>query len=138
MEFRIATKADADAIIAFDRVAASEEARIAFIFREIEASACYVTLVDGRVVAYAVLNYKFYDNGWMEMLYVDSCFRRRGVASSLVRYLIDNCRTPKLFTSTNQSNLEMQRLLEALGFSRSGTIENLDEDDPEWVYFKQL
>jgi hypothetical protein len=32
----------------------------------------------------------------------------------------------------------MQRLLATLGFNRSGLIENLDEGDPELVYFKQL
>lgn len=32
----------------------------------------------------------------------------------------------------------MQRMCEALGFVRSGYIENLDEGDPEIVYFKPL
>ena len=37
--------------------------------RPIESSACYVAVIDAKVVADAVLNYKFYDNGWIEMLY---------------------------------------------------------------------
>ena len=44
----------------------------------------------------------------------------------------------KLFTSTNASNVSMQRLCESLGYVRSGVINNLDEDDPEIVYFKRL
>ena len=55
-----------------------------------------------------------------------------------IRHLINECRTPKLFTSTNQSNIPMQRLLATLEFARSGFIENLDEGDPEVVYFKRL
>jgi hypothetical protein len=31
----------------------------------------------------------------------------------------------------------MQRVCDALGFVRSGRIENLDEGDPEIVYFKR-
>ena len=60
------------------------------------------------------------------------------IISALIRHLINECRTPKLFTSTNQSNFPMQRLLATLGFDRSSFIENLDEGDPEWVYFKRL
>ncbi len=138
MELRIATITDAEAIIAFDHVAASEPARIQFIYHQIELSACYVAVIDAKVVAYAVLNYKFYDNGWIEMLYVHPEFRRQGIGSALLHHLVNECRTPKLFTSTNQSNFPMQRLFAMLEFDRSGFIENLDEGDPELVYFKRL
>lgn len=40
----------------------------------------------------------------------------------------------ELWTSTNQSNQPMQRLLERLGFLPSGVIEGLDEGDPELVF----
>ncbi len=138
MELRIAAKTDADAIIAFDHVAASDPARVQFIHNQIKSGACYIAVIDANVVAYAVLNYKFYDNGWIEMLYVHPRFRRQGIGSVLIHHLINECRTPKLFTSTNQSNVPMQRLLATLEFDRSGFIENLDEGDPEWVYFKRL
>ncbi|MEO1131367.1 MAG: GNAT family N-acetyltransferase [Cyanobacteria bacterium J06639_1] len=138
MILRLASMSDAIAIVAFDRVAASEPARVQFIHNQIESSACYVAVIDANVVAYAVLNYKFYDNGWIEMLYVHPQFRRQGVGSALIRHLIDKCRTAKVFTSTNQSNVPMQRLLATLEFGRSGYIQNLDEGDPELVYFKRL
>lgn len=138
MELRIAAKTDADTIIAFDHVATSDPARVQFIHNQIKSGACYIAVIDANVVAYAVLNYKFYDNGWIEMLYVHPRFRRQGIGSALIRHLINECRTPKLFTSTNQSNVLMQRLLATLEFDRSGFIENLDEGDLEWVYFKRL
>jgi len=133
---RLASIADADPIVAFDHVAASVPARVEFIHDQIKSSACYVAVIDTNVVAYAVLNYHFYGNGWMEMLYVHPQFRGQGIGSALIRHLIGECRTPKLFTSTNQSNVPMQRLLKRLEFERSGFIENLDEGDPELVYFK--
>jgi GNAT superfamily N-acetyltransferase len=138
MELRIATITDADAIVAFDQVAASEAARIQIIRDQINSSACYVAIIDTKVVAYGVLNYKFYENGWIEILCVHPQFRRQGIGSTLLRHLINECRTSKLFTSTNQSNIPMQRLLATLEFARSGFIENLDEGDPEVVYFKRL
>ena len=138
MEIRVATITDADAIIAFDHVAESEPARIQFIYDQIKSFACYVAVINDMIVAYGVLNYKFYDNGWIEMLYVHPKFRRRAIGSALIHHLVKKCRTTKLFTSTNQSNFPMQRLLATLGFDRSGFIENLDEGDQELVYFKRL
>ena len=138
MMLRLASITDADAIVAFDDVAASDPARVRFIHDQIKAGACYIAVIAANVVAYAVLNYKFYDNGWIEMLYIHPQFRRQGIGSALIRHLINECRTSKLFTSTNQSNCPMQRLLATLEFVRSGFIENLDEGDPELVYFKRL
>ena len=138
MEIRVAATADADAIIAVDDVAKTDPSRVQLIYDQINASSCFVAVIDDSIVAYGVLNYKFYDNGWIEMLYVHPKFRRRAIASELVHYFVKKCRTAKLFTSTNQSNLPMQQLLEAHGFVRSGFIENLDEGDPELVYFKRL
>ncbi len=137
VELRTAT-ITATAIVALDHVGASDPARVRFIHHQIQSSALHVAVIDARVVAYAVLNYKCYDNGWIEMLYVDPRLRRRGIGSALIRHLINECRTSKLFTSTNQSNFPMQRLLATLEFDRSGFIENLDDGDPEWVYFKRL
>jgi GNAT superfamily N-acetyltransferase len=72
------------------------------------------------------------------MLYVDANFRRAGAGSALLKHLESICRTSKLFTSTNLSNLPMQSLLAKTGYVLSGVIHNLDEGDPEIVYFKRL
>jgi RimJ/RimL family protein N-acetyltransferase len=52
-------------------------------------------------------------------------------------YLFAECKTPKLFTSTNQSNKPMQKLLGKTGFTFCGQIDALDEGDPEMFYVKQ-
>jgi hypothetical protein len=64
--------------------------------------------------------------------------RRNGAGAALVKHIESLCQTPKLFTSTNLSNLPMQSLLAKLGYILSGVIHNLDEGDPELVYFKRL
>jgi hypothetical protein len=45
-------------------------------------------------------------------------------------------KSTSLFTSTNQSNLHMQHVLEGLRYEPSGIIRNLDLGDPELVYVK--
>jgi len=48
------------------------------------------------------------------------------------------CAGSKLFTSTNMSNRVMQDLLIRAGFRPSGYIDNLDENDPEIVFYSPL
>jgi hypothetical protein len=56
----------------------------------------------------------------------------------LLEYLVSVCQTPKLFSSTNQSNHPMQALFAKAGFVPSGMIHNLDPNDPEIVYYKAV
>jgi hypothetical protein len=43
--------------------------------------------------------------------------------------------TADVFTSTNESNLPMQALLNSEGWVLSGKLVGLDDGDPELVYF---
>ncbi|HEX8685911.1 MAG TPA: GNAT family N-acetyltransferase, partial [Pyrinomonadaceae bacterium] len=98
----------------------------------------HVAQAGGEVIGYGVLSHNFYAHGFVEMLYVHPGRRRRGVGAALLLHMESLCRSPKLFTSTNLSNLPMQSLLNRTGYSLSGVIHNLDEGDPELVYFKRL
>jgi ribosomal protein S18 acetylase RimI-like enzyme len=94
--------------------------------------------VDEQVVGYAAFSYGFYERGFIEMLHVARSHRGRGIGLALMAHLSQICKTAAIFTSTNQSNEPMKRLLAKSGFEPSGVIENLDEGDPELVYFKRL
>ena len=135
---RLAEEFDVGAIASFDHVAQCDHKRVAFIQRSIANRDCYIAIADNMIVGYAVLDYSFYENGFISMLYVHPEHRRRGVGEELIKYLEGVCRTTKLFTSANLSNTAMQPLLAKLGYEQSGVIHNLDENDPELVYFKLL
>lgn len=138
MRIREATPSDRDAIIAFDHVARSDAGRVRFIDRVLRSATCLVAERGGGVVAYAALEYTFYQQGFVSMLYVAEAERRRGIGRALMQALASRCDTRKLFTSTNQSNQPMQQLLKALGYVPSGVIHNLDPGDPELVYVLDL
>jgi ribosomal protein S18 acetylase RimI-like enzyme len=74
----------------------------------------------------------------MAMLCVRPECRRQGIGTALVRHVESLCKTDKLFTSTNESNRPMRALLAKLQYVCSGVIHNLDEGDPEIVYFKRV
>jgi ribosomal protein S18 acetylase RimI-like enzyme len=138
ISIRPAVENDIEALCTLDHIARREDERREFIHREIVSGHCFVAVIDETVVGYGVLNYTFYYHGCIDMLYIHSDYRRRGAGTALLRHMELRCRTPKLFTSTNQSNLWMQSLLAKLGYESSGVIHNLDEGDPEIVYFKRL
>jgi ribosomal protein S18 acetylase RimI-like enzyme len=111
---------------------------VRFIERALRSEVCLVAEQDGAVVGYVVLEYTFYDQGFVSMLYVAAAARRRGVGRTLMREIETRCETLKLFTSTNASNGPMQALLDSLGYIPSEVIQNLDPGDPELVYFLDL
>jgi len=138
ISIRQANESDVEALCSLDLIARRENQRRDFIRQSIASGTCYVAMAENEVVGYGVLNYSFYSNGFIDMLYVHANHRRRGVASLLLLHLESLCETPKLFTSTNLSNLAMQSLLTKSEYVSSGEIDNLDEGDPEIVYLKQL
>lgn len=129
---------DVGTMCAVDHVAGCLEERRGFIRRSVRAGNAYVAILDGTVVGFAVLEHSFFERGFITMLMVGSAHRRRGVGAGLVRHLEGLCESARIFTSTNQSNLPMQSLLQKLGYRHSGTVEDLDPGDPELFYSRQL
>lgn len=132
-----ASSADFEHICELDEIVFSGPSRRRFIGIALGQGRCAIARVDGLVRGYVVTG-EFFGHGFVEMLIVHPDYRRRGIASSLIRSAEIDAPTQKLFTSTNQSNLAMQRLCERLSFVRSGTVENLDDGDPEIIYFKRV
>jgi GNAT superfamily N-acetyltransferase len=136
LSIRQGVGADAEELLAFDRVAAVDEGRRDYIRRVIAAGECWVAIEGGHIKGYLVLNYSFFEQGFVALLYVAAEGRRQGVGRTLMQHAESICDTPKLFTSTNLSNHPMQALLAHLGYKLSGVVQDLDENDPELIYVK--
>jgi GNAT superfamily N-acetyltransferase len=128
---RSATVGDLPRVLDLDHV----KERADDLERAVIEGRCSVAVESGSIVGLSVAG-TFFGFDFLDLLLVDPSHRRRGIGMALVHAWEEGARTPKLFTSTNQSNLPMQRLCERLGYVRSGVIEHLDEEDPEIVYFK--
>lgn len=102
----------------------------------ISGGQCHIAHADGLLVGYGVLTENFFGSGFVEALMVDAGHRRQAVGTTIMRYFLASCPTPKLWTSTNLSNLPMQRLLAREGFTLSGVVNNIDQGDPELFYLK--
>jgi N-acetylglutamate synthase-like GNAT family acetyltransferase len=138
ISIRQAVETDIERLCSFDLIAQPGTERRELIRREVLAGNCFAALKGELIIGYGVLNYTFYYLGCIDMLYIHSDYRQIGAGAALLQYMESVCQTPKLFTSTNLSNLPMQSLLAKLNYVLSGVIHNLDESDPEIVYFKRL
>jgi len=138
ISIRKAERSDIQDLHACDPIAQKDEKRKKFIQRSVGAGECFVAISREKVAGYGVLDYTFYENGFISMLMVHPEHRRQGIGSALIKHMENECVTEKLFTSANESNIPMQSLLARLGFKPSGRIDNLDPGDPELVYFKRV
>jgi ribosomal protein S18 acetylase RimI-like enzyme len=140
---RPADPADVAALEAVDPVASHDDDRRRFIAERVAAGQTLVAVVDDAldgdaIVGYLVMDHGFFGRGFVAMLCVHPERRRRGIGQALMRHAEVACRTPRIFTSTNRSNLPMQRLLAGLGYRRSGMVDDLDPGDPEVFYSRSL
>lgn len=133
-----ATIADLSILSKIDSMIIGNEHRKSKIEQYILNEQCVLSSLNGEPVGFACYDTSFFEYCFIQLVIVNPDFRRLGLASVLIRYIEEHCPTPKLFTSTNESNTIMQQVCLSMGFVKSGIIENLDDGDPEWVYFKQI
>ncbi|MBE1208356.1 GNAT family N-acetyltransferase [Aminobacter carboxidus] len=137
MRIRSAVIDDYEALCAIDSVAEMSLERRDQIRSWLGSACCHVAERNGRVVAYGVLTQHFFGQPFVEMVMVGREFRRQGLAASIIRHFLSIIAERKLFSSTNMSNRPMQMLFAQLGFRPSGYIDNLDENDPEIIFYHE-
>ncbi|MEM6844926.1 MAG: GNAT family N-acetyltransferase [Bacteroidota bacterium] len=98
---------------------------------------CFIILADNRAVGFVIFDYRFFDQGWIELIIVEEKYRGKGIGGQAMNLVCKRSETNKVFTSTNSSNTQMQKALTKVGFSFAGQINGLDEGDPELFYFKR-
>ncbi|MEV7782167.1 GNAT family N-acetyltransferase [Kitasatospora sp. NPDC088351] len=132
---RRACGSESEALAGIDVVAAGGDVgRRASIRRWCRQGLVVVAEDVSGLLGYCVLEYTFFEQGFVTMLMVAPPARGRGVGHRLLEAVADSCTTPKLFTSTNVSNRPMRRLLWRAGWSQVGFLHGLDEGDPELFY----
>jgi RimJ/RimL family protein N-acetyltransferase len=99
---------------------------------------CFFILENNQIVGFVIFDYRFFDQGWIELIIIKEEYRGKGIGAKAFDLICAKCKSDKVFTSTNHSNNRMQRALEKAEFSFAGEIKGLDEGDPELFYFKKL
>ncbi|TDD11688.1 N-acetyltransferase [Nonomuraea deserti] len=135
LSVRAGRAADVEHLAILDPVAGSDGGeRRGNIRRWCRDGAVLVAGTPTGLVGYVVVEYTFFEQGFVTMLMVAEPARGHGVGERLLRAAAASCRTGKLFTSTNLSNHPMQRLLQRIGWRPVGMVHGLDDGDPEVFY----
>ena len=134
---RKAAPTDGDALIAIDDIATGgDDDRRALLNAAIDAGHCLVFDAGDGINGFVVTIPKaFFGRDLVELLMVERTRRRAGIGRRLLRAAVSSASTTRVFTSTNISNSPMRALLAREGWSVSGELLGLDDDDPEIVYF---
>jgi len=108
------------------------------IKKAISSQECFIILVDKTEVGFIIFDYRFFDQGWIELIIIDEKYRGQGVGGKVFDLICEHCKTEKVFTSTNRSNTRMQKALVKANFSFAGELNGLDDGDPELFYYKKI
>ena len=121
-----------------DKVEHIELRREEKITKAILDEECFIILANNRAVGFVIFDYRFFDQGWIELLILGEKYRGKGIGGQVIDLICKQCKTNKVFTSTNSSNTQMQKALSKVGFSFAGKINGLDDGDPELFYYKEI
>ncbi|PQZ55903.1 MULTISPECIES: GNAT family N-acetyltransferase [Bacillus] len=125
---------DLDSILHIDVAVIGDDSRRNYIKHAIDEGNCIIAKEDNSISGFLTYDTNFFGYTFLSLIIVSPTKRRQGHASSLISYMLRHSPTQKIFSSTNESNTNMQKVFKANGFMRSGMIENLDEDDPELIF----
>ena len=134
-----ATIKDKALVVDFDyklnKVEHIELKRAEKITRAILNKECFIILANNVAIGFILFDYRFFDQGWIELMIIDKKYRGRGLGVKALELICKHCKKNKVFTSTNSSNIRMQKALTKASFSFAGEIIGLDDGDLELFYY---
>jgi RimJ/RimL family protein N-acetyltransferase len=139
IQIRKATVEDTATVVDFDyRLDKVEHVKLnrkEKITKAIFSGECFLILANNTEVGFVLFDYRFFDQGWIELIIIDEACRGKGIGVQAFDLLCKQCTAAKVFTSTNDSNVPMKKALTKAGFTFAGKLIGLDEGDPELFYF---
>jgi len=141
ISLRLATKNDSSVVVAIDYALNKEEhiklKREEKIIKAISDKECFVVLANNTTIGFVIFNYSFFDQGWIDLIILEKKYRNKGIGKKVFELICKDSQTNKVFTSTNNSNIQMQKSLTNAGFTFAGKLNGLDDGDPELFYYKK-
>ena len=144
MDIQLPTPEHLDSIIALAETAIGAERAHRFIRAHLEEHHLLVaTKNGGRALGGGVVGFIAYRTDWFQctfitLIVVGANERRRGIARALVGAVEDASPSPRLFSSTEETNAVSIRMHSALGFAPSGYIDNLPQGYRELLFYKRI
>lgn len=109
-----------------------------FIHAAVDRGQLLVASAGGDVVGFLVYRTDWFNCTFVSLVAVKPEHRRKGVARALYRAVEAESLSPRLFSSTEETNAASIQMHSALGFVPSGYIDNLPQGSRELLFYKRL
>ncbi len=138
MRVRHAEPADLGRVIALAAEVVGAERASTFVRSHAERHHLLVAEEDGEIAGVLAFRTDWFQCTLVGLVAVDANLRGRGVARALYRMVEEISPSPRLFSSTEETNAVSIKMHTALGFAPSGYIDNLPQGYRELLFYKRL
>ena len=138
IEIRLPRLADSTPCAELAALVIGEERAGAFIKSHLERHHLIVAESDESVVGFIAYRIDWFQCTFVSLVVVREDYRRRGIAREMFKAVETMSPTPRLFSSTEETNAVSIRMHAALGFTPSGHIDNLPQGSRELVFYRRI
>jgi len=138
MEIRGPESGDLDAMMELTAEVVGAQRAGPFLRSHLERHHLLVAEEAGRLIGLLAFRTDWFQCTFVSLVAVQTDFRRRGVARTLYRRVEDISPSPRLFSSTEETNVVSIQMHRGLGFAHSGHIDNLPQGYRELLFYKRL
>lgn len=138
MQVREPQPSDVPALLALAASLIGERRAASSVRAHIERRQLLVADADGDIAGFLAYKTDWFDCTFVSLVVVAEPHRRRGVARALFEDLERRMSNPRLFSSTEETNVVSVRMHRTLGFTASGHIDNLPQGYRELLFYKRV
>jgi len=138
MDIRLLGPGQLDSIMTLAGDVIGPERAGPFVRSHVERHHLLVAARDGEVVGFIAYRTDWFQCTFVSLVCVQKDHRRRGVARALYRAVENMSPSPRLYSSTEETNAVSIQMHSALGFAPSGYIDNLPQGYRELLFYKRI
>jgi ribosomal protein S18 acetylase RimI-like enzyme len=138
MDIRLPEQADLQPIMTLASEVIGPERAGPFVRSYVERHHLLVAREQEETVGFIAYRTDWFQCTFVSLVCVRKDFRRKGIARALYRAVENISPSPRLFSSTEETNAASIRMHTALGFTPSGHIDNLPQGYRELLFYKRL
>ena len=138
LEIRVPHAGDLGTVMALAVEVVGAERAGPFVRSHVEGHHMFVAELEGEVVGVIAYRTDWFQCTFVSLVAVAKDRRQQGIARALFRAVEEMSPSPRLFSSTEETNGVSIRMHTALGFVPSGHIDNLPQGYRELLFYKRL
>ncbi len=138
IEIRLPRTTDAAGCAELAATVTGEERAGPFIKAHLERHHLIVAEANKEIVGFLAYRTDWFQCTFVSLVVVREDFRRKGIAREFFKSVEAVSPSPRVFSSTEETNAASIRMHTALGFQPSGHVDNLPQGTRELLFYKRI